>query len=147
MITIPILLLLTAPIMRNSAQICGSCEVDGTRYRGNSFFMLDKGCNKYNCRCQCDGSFFCPPALTKVVCQKEGTSGPQLQDCMVTYRIFRPGHSCKGNSDGFRSCPAYGVTDICQIQERGIKKREDRECTPCNEKMDLGNPVSSWLHA
>ena len=41
-ITIPILLLLTFPIKKTAAQICGSCEVDGTRYRGNSFLKLDK---------------------------------------------------------------------------------------------------------
>lgn len=143
MITIKILLFLSVPMMKTAAQLCGYCEIDGTHFRGNSFFVLDRGCNQYTCRCRCDGSFYCPPALTKAVCQTvagEGTPGPQLQDCTVVDRIFRPGHfyiehSCTGYncncySDGSWSCPADGITNICQEPE--INEEEEEECIPCN---------------
>lgn len=39
---------------------CRHCQRDGITYKGNSRFQYTDGCSRFNCDCNCDGSWNCP---------------------------------------------------------------------------------------
>lgn len=46
---------------------CRSCVVYGRTY-GRGPFQMDRGCNRFSCDCNCDGSWKCPAERTKSLC-------------------------------------------------------------------------------
>ena len=78
----------------------------------------------YNCFCNCDGSWECPPSKTKDVCNSASTSDSGCSTCTVDGRRIdgntrfqhRNGcieYECVCNCDGSWDCPGENAKDVC----------------------------------
>lgn len=102
--------------------LCRDCVVNGTRYRGDHAFQYNRDCNQYTCKCLCDGTYDCPPALTKDLCRRVET-GKGCSVCEVEDTIYAPGrfrfafacylYDCDCNCDGSWQCPAERTINLC----------------------------------
>lgn len=103
------------------AWLCRDCVVNGTRYRGNRAFQYNLDCNQYTCKCLCDGTYDCPPALTKNLCRVETEEGCRV--CEAQDNIYAPGpfkfaygchlYDCDCNCDGSWHCPQERALNLC----------------------------------
>ncbi|CAI9736709.1 ring 3-like [Octopus vulgaris] len=125
----------------NAKYICGAstgncqqCDVKGKVYAGNSEFQYEENCYRYDCKCNCDGSWNCPAENAKYVC---GASTGNCQQCDAKGKIIKGNtefqheencyrYQCKCNCDGSWNCPAHNAKYICGEQ------REN--CRQCNAK-------------
>ncbi|KAK7108593.1 uncharacterized protein [Littorina saxatilis] len=64
-------------------EVPGGCRVckmdDGTNHRGESDFQLEKDCVRYQCRCNCNGSWSCPGEGAQRICNADGSPLTQYQ--------------------------------------------------------------------
>lgn len=103
---------------------CGQCKVSGSHvYPGDSEFVLQQGCLHYKCRCNCDGSYFCPGKDARNTCRGEVIGG--CRTCVLsgteihkgeTDFVLRRGcvfYNCTCNCDGSWQCPAERSRNVC----------------------------------
>ncbi|XP_029648016.2 uncharacterized protein LOC115222051 isoform X2 [Octopus sinensis] len=125
----------------NAKYICGAstgnckqCDAKGKVYAGNSEFQHEENCYRYDCKCNCDGSWNCPAENAKYIC---GASTGNCQQCDAKGKIIKGNtefqheencyrYQCKCNCDGSWNCPAHNAKYICGEQ------REN--CKQCNAK-------------
>ncbi|KAK3097439.1 hypothetical protein FSP39_009661 [Pinctada imbricata] len=119
--------------------ICKKCSINGTEYDGNTDFVYRDGCITYNpCRCNCDGSWNCPPESGAWTCSDSCT------ECKVDGKTFA-GNSkfrlrrdcwewdqCDCNCNGSWNCPKENARWVCQ--QRCL------QCSVDNQKFDGGKP-------
>lgn len=135
MIRVFLLFFLCSMAAMCSAQLpwlCRDCVVNGTRYRGNHAFQYNRECNQYTCKCLCDGTYDCPPALTKDLCRRVET-GKGCSVCEVEDTIYAPGrfrfafacylYDCDCNCDGSWQCPAERTINLCWYIKLNPNKR------------------------
>ncbi|VDI28645.1 Hypothetical predicted protein [Mytilus galloprovincialis] len=100
---------------------CRNCAVEGRDYPPNRKFQYDKGCNRFDCDCNCDGSWRCPAERTINICG--GLGSQTCRECSVKGKRYPPNktfsyidgcnlNKCSCSCDGVHSCPS--VTDICK---------------------------------
>ncbi|XP_059157445.1 balbiani ring protein 3-like [Physella acuta] len=106
--------------------VCGNCLVSDTeRFAGNSSFSLSRGCSRYECTCNCNGSWSCPASNTRNTCTAESTS--QCSSCSVHSQVY-PGNTTFKFS---RGCQQYDCRCTCNGRwECDVKK----PVNICNEK-------------
>lgn len=113
---------------------CRRCEVsDRESFTPNQPFTLRRGCNVYQCECQCDGSWNCPPSQTRNLCRRR--DDPELRaqtcaSCQVSSYTY-PGRSsflltrgcaqytCQCDCRGQWTCDHRVARDICQDNRQG----------------------------
>lgn len=101
--------------------LCRDCVVNGNRYRGNRAFQYNRDCNQYTCKCLCDGTYDCPPALTKDLCRVE--TEERCRVCEVRDKIYAPGpfkfvngcfrYDCECKCDASWHCPTEKILFLC----------------------------------
>ncbi|CAG2241244.1 unnamed protein product [Mytilus edulis] len=107
---------------------CRQCTVNGQQYRGNSRFQFTNGCSRYNCMCNCDGSWNCPAEDTTNDCSGSniGTGGYNYncRQCQLSGQTYA-GNSrfqytdgcyrfnCDCHCDGSWTCPGSRTENIC----------------------------------
>ncbi|XP_052103035.1 uncharacterized protein LOC127736509 isoform X7 [Mytilus californianus] len=100
---------------------CRNCAVEGRDYPPNRKFQYDKGCNRFDCDCNCDGSWRCPAERTINICG--GLGSQTCRECFINGKRYPPNktfsyidgcnlNKCSCNCNGVHSCPS--VTDICK---------------------------------
>ncbi|CAG5131271.1 unnamed protein product [Candidula unifasciata] len=106
------------------SQECKSCHVTGSLiYQGETEFILEQGCLQYKCRCNCDGSYFCPGKEARNVCRGEILGGCRtcvLSDTNIhkgdTDFVLQKGcvfYNCRCHCDGSWHCPAETSRNVC----------------------------------
>lgn len=119
-----LLVLLSVALVACSAQRCRNCQVNGGSYRGGSNFQFDRGCSRFSCRCNCDGSWNCPSSLTTNKCTGGGyQSAGACRNCVAYGRTYGRGpfqmdqgcfrYKCNCNCNGSWNCPAERTISIC----------------------------------
>ncbi|XP_071114104.1 uncharacterized protein [Haliotis cracherodii] len=109
---------------------CGECEVYGSFHPGNSRFKYEEGCFEYNCDCNCNGSWSCPPDRTRDICQKG------CGECEIRGEFFEGNtyfthekacleYTCFCNCNGSWNCSGDRVKNICDPTEQPDK------CSQC----------------
>lgn len=105
---------------------CRQCTVNGQQYRGNSRFQFTNGCSRYNCMCNCDGSWNCPAQDTTNDCSGSNNGGSQsnCRQCQLSGQTYA-GNSrfqytdgcyqfnCDCHCDGSWTCPGSRTQNIC----------------------------------
>ena len=121
--------------------VCRECEVYGSFYPGNSKFKYEEGCYEYNCDCNCDGSWVCPPNKTKDLCQTgcgecevqgeffEGNSYFRQERGCIEYKCF-----CRCN--GTWNCPSDQARNVCRSEG-------DAACSKCHVSASETHPGNS----
>ncbi|XP_065926096.1 kielin/chordin-like protein [Magallana gigas] len=111
-----LLVLLSAVLVVCSAQSCTNCQIDGRTYRGGSNFRFDRGCYRFSCYCNCDGSWNCPGRVTTNKCTGGGNQNASAcGNCQIDGRTYRGGSnfqlgrggnrfSCECNCEGSYYC-------------------------------------------
>lgn len=105
---------------------CRQCEALGQRYRGHSRFQLTDNCLRYNCICNCDGSWNCPIQRPTNVCSgsNDGGSNSNCKSCKIDGRTYQGNsrfqltngcyrYNCDCNCDGSYKCPSSRTQNIC----------------------------------
>lgn len=119
---------------RPPAPSCRRCVVsDEESFTSNQPFTLRRGCNVYQCECDCDGSWNCPPSLATNICRRR--DDPQLRartcsSCQVSGYTY-PGrssflltrgcaqYSCHCDCRGRWTCDHRVARNICQDDRQG----------------------------
>ncbi|GFR76535.1 hypothetical protein ElyMa_000485900 [Elysia marginata] len=121
-----------AVTQRTRQMQCQRCHISGKEYAGNSSFSFTRGCNKFRCFCQCDGSWQCPTERIIDVCggtdSGSVTQKPretQCRRCRVSDQQQFEGNTvfsleqgcykfmCSCRCNGSWECPAEKVVNIC----------------------------------
>merc|ERR1719219_1414370 len=107
-------------LCESSPITCQDCRVNGRVYTSQYPFQFQDGCYRYNCQCNCDGSYNCPASKTVDTCNR-------CRECNVDGRRI-PGNSyfphissdrcwywdaCVCNCDGSYSCPRSSSRNLC----------------------------------
>jgi hypothetical protein len=135
---------------------CRSCVVSETEiHKGNTDFSMRKDCINYECKCNCDGSWECPPEKARNVCLGEAPGG--CRACRVSEtEVYLPNsvfdmrkecihYKCKCNCDGSWSCPGEDARDVCKGEIPGGCKScvVADEFYPGNSKFEM---VKNCVH-
>ncbi|XP_062593623.1 kielin/chordin-like protein [Saccostrea cucullata] len=122
-----------------TADSCMDCRRNGVSYRSNSDFSFDEGCYRFNCQCNCDGSWNCPSFRTQNICrnpsvsnrcqkcQRKGVEYPGNSDFSFDEGCYR--FNCQCNCDGSWDCPSTRTQNICRRPQV-----PDRSCPGCTVK-------------
>ncbi|XP_061176286.1 uncharacterized protein LOC133185208 [Saccostrea echinata] len=119
---------------------CRKCNVQGYDREPNSRFQFDKNCFRFDCDCNCDGSYVCPAERTRRIpgCgshrTRQGTEGTNCTECVVQGSKYRSGtrfqyvngcaeYDCDCFCDGSFNCPPSRTVDIC--------RDKPNSCTEC----------------
>ncbi|GAB1605393.1 hypothetical protein Ahia01_000821300 [Argonauta hians] len=116
---------------------CYYCDVRGQKKKGHTRFELEDKCYKYQCVCNCDGSWKCPAATAINICQKNKTA---CLNCLVNGRTYQGNlpfsreencykYQCFCNCDGSWNCPADSAEYIC-----GRETERVRNCRQCDAR-------------
>ncbi|KAK7480212.1 hypothetical protein BaRGS_00028597 [Batillaria attramentaria] len=132
---------LTQPALpRPQGQVdCRTCVVSDTeQFQGDQPFTLRRGCNEFQCECECDGSWNCPADRTRNVCDARPDPVLRAQtcrSCRVSSYVY-PGSSsflltrgckqyaCRCDCNGRWSCNHTVARDICQEQDTATSGRQ-----------------------
>lgn len=120
------------------------CDVKGSQQSLGQSFYLDDGCYRYQCQCNSDGSWECPPEKARYTCSTDMSLdtmqyriysksmvvalGEEIKFCKAKERLFYLGSSftitedcfrynCFCYSDGSWECPADESEYICPQQQ------------------------------
>ncbi|KAK3599719.1 hypothetical protein CHS0354_037192 [Potamilus streckersoni] len=99
---------------------CSPCVAYGKEYPPNTRFQHIDGCSEFNCDCNCDGSFFCPPERTRDICRQrdnciECNAKGQIYKSNSPFKL-REGcyeYNCFCKCDGGWNCPSEKTVDVC----------------------------------
>lgn len=111
---------------------CKNCIVHEKTFPGNSYFMHEENCFRYQCTCHCNGSWKCPASTAVYICDRT-TPAPACRYCIAKGRYFAGNsdfmleegcyrYSCRCKCDGSWECPAHSAVNIC-----------DRTLADCND--------------
>ena len=132
---------------------CRSCLVNNQEYVGNTAFILQDGCLRFSCACDCTGNWNCSSvegsdcnALSNVVEDKE------CRRCQAFGALHEPNknfagqdecylYSCFCNCDGSWKCPPELTIKTCD-DTSGIYNPEAGTCRQCiigDQRYDYGD--------
>ncbi|GFN85736.1 hypothetical protein PoB_001224200 [Plakobranchus ocellatus] len=148
---------------------CKRCHVsEYGLFESNTEFTIRRGCQKYKCKCECDGSWRCPTERIENVCRKNVqreriTKQQQCQVCRRDKKEFDGGsnftitrgcyrYDCFCNCDGTSRCDTRNPTYICSDQRRypatneyetrrRVETKRRQRCRPCNV---IGTQVNNF---
>ena len=113
---------------------CYYCLAAGRQFPPGRRFQFDDNCWRFDCDCNCDGSYRCPASRTKDIC------GDQCRNCRRSGVEYPPNtvfefddgcfrYNCDCSCDGSYNCPAGRTKDIC-----GNRPSQCRECVVSGRK-------------
>ena len=144
-------------ITRVPSQVqCRRCRVtQREEFQGNATFSLTRGCEQFNCFCQCDGTWDCPAERTTNICDNSSeeavTQVPrqtQCQRCHVSDRKHFEGDTdfslergcykfmCSCRCNGSWECPAENVIDICRDGNRNRNRNRNGARTSAQRRQN-----------
>ncbi|XP_050392596.2 uncharacterized protein LOC126811148 [Patella vulgata] len=126
----------------NTTGSCSECLVNKQPHSANLDFKLKQGCLEYACRCNCDGTWYCPTQSPKHLCDASAIQRQAIscQSCDVRGTIYpadatfvlREGchqHTCVCNCDGTWRCPNNSTINVCESSTRTVNEKSScKEC-------------------
>eukprot|EP00106_Octopus_bimaculoides_P013363 XP_014780805.1 PREDICTED: uncharacterized protein LOC106876685 isoform X1 [Octopus bimaculoides] len=126
---------------------CHYCDVRGEKKKGHTRFELEENCYKFQCACNCDGSWKCPAATAINICQQNKTT---CINCLISGKSYQSNiaftrdvdcyrYRCFCNCDGSWNCPAESAEFICDESSKG-------NCQQCNAKGKIYSGNTEFQH-
>ncbi|XP_055889811.1 balbiani ring protein 3-like [Biomphalaria glabrata] len=108
---------------------CRTCKIsESEQFNGNSTFYLERSCNRYECTCNCDGSWACPASKTRDICNR-ASAATQCKPCKIGTEVY-PGNSAFKFT---RRCNQFDCTCACNGRWSCDHKRPVNICASTDD--------------